>query len=66
MDIQNVLISSALTTSLYGLVKGGLHLYKNYYLKSSCHENQLVIEVVVNKPAEEVKEPTEPVAVSQV
>ncbi len=55
MDIQNVLLSSGITTFLYGLYKG----YKNYYLKSSCHDQSLTIEIVTNHPTppEEHKEP---------
>ena len=56
MDIQTILISSAVTTSLYAALKSGIHLYKNYYLKSECHNNnQLIIEIVTN-PSEEKKE----------
>ncbi|MEI8101000.1 MAG: hypothetical protein WCH09_05465, partial [Bacteroidota bacterium] len=43
-------ISSAVTTSIYGLLKGSIHLYKNYYLKSSCHDNSLTIEIVTTVP----------------
>jgi hypothetical protein len=53
MDIQNILITSSITTSLYAFIKGGLHLYKNYYLKSECHDNQLIIEVVTQTHEEE-------------
>lgn len=58
-SIQTILISSAVTSSLYGILKGGIHIYKNYYLKSTCHENQLTIEVVVTKPDEEEKKQEE-------
>ena len=67
MEINNILISAAVTTSLYGLLKGGINLYKNYYLKSECHNNnQLVIEIVTNPSeasTEEKKEPIEAVVI---
>ena len=53
MDLNTILISSAITSSVYGVYKGGIHIYKNYYLKSECHDNQLMIEIVTHKPPEE-------------
>jgi len=55
MELNNILISSAVTTSIYGLLKGSIHLYKKYYLKSSCHDSSLTIEIVTN-PTQEVTE----------
>jgi hypothetical protein len=56
MELNNILISSAVTTSIYGLLKGSIHIYKHYYLKSSCHDNSLTIEIVTNVPTPEITE----------
>lgn len=53
MDIDNILLSVALSSSLYGLAKSAVHIYKNYYLKSTCHEHTLSIEIVTTNPQEE-------------
>lgn len=50
MDINTILVSSGITSGLYILYKGGIHLYKHYYLKSTCHDQTLEITVVSVEP----------------
>lgn len=57
MEINNILISTGITSALYGIYKGGIHIYKNYYLTSNCHDNTLEITVASSHP--------EPVVIGQ-
>jgi hypothetical protein len=57
MDINNILISSGITSALYGIYKGGIHIYKNYYLKSECHDQTLEITIVSSHPEVPPSEP---------
>ena len=55
-QLNNILLSSAVATSLYAFLKGSIHIYKNYYLKSSCHDNSLTIEIITHIPTPEKEE----------
>ena len=50
MDVNNILISSGITTAIYIIMKGGLHIYKNYYIKSECHGQTLEITLAPSPP----------------
>lgn len=44
-ELKDILISSGITTGIYLIYKGGINIYKNYYLESECHRNTLQISV---------------------
>ena len=44
-ELKDILISSGITTGIYLIYKGGINIYKNYYLESECHKNTLQISV---------------------
>jgi hypothetical protein len=50
MDVNNILISSGITTAIYILLKGGMHIYKNYYIKSECQGQTLEITLSPSPP----------------
>ena len=62
-DIQNILISSGITTGMYLGYKGVLNIYRNYYLESECHNSTLQISV---KEREEQKEEQKDVELQEV
>ena len=46
MDLNAILLSSGITSAIYVFGKTGIHLYKNYYLTSECHDQTLEITIV--------------------